>query len=115
MYAYTTKPQNSGLFQRVITSCNISSMDSDMNKSDRIVLLFLGLSIWVLALTQIFVSRQVNAAKTGATWSSPNITAVTRPCPTGINNFDGDGEKVHCHYLLTIPFDQLNSDPQLFK
>ena len=90
-------------------------MNSGMNKSDRIVLLFLGLGIWVLTLTQIFESNNVNAAKTGATWSSPNITAVTRPCPSGITNLDGDGEKVDCHYLLTIPFDQLDSDPQLFK
>ena len=90
-------------------------MDSDMNKNDRIVLLFVGLGIWVLASTQIFESNHVNAAKTGATWSSPNITAVTRPCPIGITNLDGDGEKVDCHYLLTIPFDQLDSDPQLFK
>ena len=48
-----------------------------MNKSDRIVLIFVGLGIWALALTQIFESNNVNAAKTGATWSSPNITAVT--------------------------------------
>jgi hypothetical protein len=40
-------------------------MDSGMNKSDRIVLLFLGLGIWVLALTQIFESNNVKAAKTG--------------------------------------------------
>ena len=105
----------SGLFSSVISSCKIPSMDSGMNKSDRIVLLFLGLGIWVLTLTQIFESNNVNAAKTGATWSSPNITAVTRPCPKGITNLDGDGEKVDCHYLLTIPFDQLDSDPQLFK
>ena len=39
-----------------------------MNKSDRIVLLSLGLGIWVLALIQIFESNNVNAAKTGATW-----------------------------------------------
>jgi len=57
----------------------------------------------------------VNAAKTEATWSSPNITAVTRPCPKEIINLDGDGEKVDCHYLLTIPFDRLDSYPQLFK
>ena len=115
MFANTTKSQNSGLFRKVISACKISTMDSDMNKSDRIVLLFLGLGIWVLALTQIFESNNVNAAKTGATWSSPNITAVTRPCPSGITNLNGDGEKVDCHYLLTIPFDQLDSDPQLFK
>ena len=90
-------------------------MDSGMNKSDRIVLLFDGSSIWVLALTQIFESNNVNAAKTGASWSSPNITTVTRPCLSVITNLDGDGEKVDCHYLLTIPFDQLDSNPQLFK
>ena len=109
--AYTTKPQNLGLFSGVISSCKIPSMVSGMNKSDRMVLLLIGLGIWVLALTQIFESNNVNAAKTGATWSSPNITAVTRPCPSGITNLDGDGEKVDCHYLLTIPFDQLDSDP----
>ena len=108
-------PQNLGIPREIISSCKKPSMDSGMNKSDRIVLLFVGLGIWVLALTQIFESNNVNAAKTGATWSSPNITAVTRPCPSGITNFDGDGEKVDCHYLLTIPFDQLDSDPQLFK
>ena len=86
-----------------------------MNKSDRIVLLFVGLGIWVLALTQIFESNNVNAAKTGATWSSPNITAVTRPCPTGLTNLDGDDEIAECHYLLTIPFNQLDQNPQLFK
>ena len=90
-------------------------MDSGMKKSDRIMLLFLDLGIWVLALTQFFESSNVNAAKTGATWSSPNITAVTRPCPLGITNLDGDGEKVDCHYLLTIPFDQLDSNPQFSK
>ena len=108
-------PQNSGISREIISSCKNPSMDSGMNKSDRIVLLFVGLGIWVLALTQIFESNNVNAAKTGATWSSPNITAVTRPCPKGITNLDGDGEKVDCHYLLTIPFDQLDSDPELFK
>ena len=108
-------PQNSGISREIISSFKKPSIDSDMNKSDRIVLLFLGLSIWALALTQIFESNNVNAAKTGSTWSSPNITAVTRPCPSGITNLDGDGEKVDCHYLLTIPFDQLDSDPQLFK
>ena len=51
----------------------------------------------------------------GATWSSPNITDVTRPCPSGITNLDGDGEKVDCHYLLTTPSDQFDSNPQLFK
>ena len=86
-----------------------------MNKSDRIVLLFLGLGIWILGLTQILKSNNVNAAKTGATWSSPNITAGTRPYPSGITNLDGDDENVDCHYLLTIPFDQLDSDPHLFK
>ena len=86
-----------------------------MNKSDRIVLLFVGLGIWVLTLTQIFESNNVNAAKTGATLSSTNINAVTRPCPSGITNLDGDGEEVDCYYILTIPFDQLDSDPQLFK
>ena len=111
----TAKPPNSGILREIISPCKKPSMNSDMNKSDRIVLLFLGLGIWVLALTQIFESNNVNAAKTGATWSSPNITAVTRPCPKGITNLDGDGEKVDCHYLLTIPFDQLDSDPQLFK
>ena len=108
-------PQNSGISREIISPYKKPSMDSGMNKSDRIVLLFLGLGIWVLALTQIFESNNVNAAKTGATWSSPNITAVTRPCPKGITNLDGDGEKVDCHYLLTIPFDQLNSNPQLFR
>ena len=48
-------------------------MYSDMNKSDRIVLLFVGLGIWVLALTQIFESNNVNAAKTGA----PVLAALT--------------------------------------
>ena len=79
------------------------------------MLLFLGLGIWILTLTQIFEFNNVNAAKTGARWSSPNITAVTRPFPSGITNLGGDCEKVDCHYLLTIPFDQLDSDPQLFK
>ena len=99
--AYTTKPQKSGLSRGVISSCKISSMVSGMNKSDRVVLLFLGLGIWVMALTQIFESNNVNAAKTGATCTSPNITAVTRPCPKRITNLDGDGKKVDCYYLLT--------------
>ena len=92
-------PQNSGISREIISCCKKPSMDSGMNKSDRIVLLFLSLCIWVLTLTQIFESNNVNAAKTGARWSSPNITAVTRPCPSGITNLDGDGEKVDCHYL----------------
>ena len=72
-------PQNSGIPREIISPCKKPSMNSDMNKSDRIVLLFLGLGIWVLTLTQIFESNNVNAAKTGATWSSPNITAGTDP------------------------------------
>ena len=44
-----------------------------------------------------------------------HITAVTRPCPSGIKNLDGDDEIAECHYLLTIPFNQLDQDPQLFK
>ena len=75
-------------------------MVSGMNKSDRVMLLFLVLGIWVLALTQIFKFNNVNAAKTGATWSSPNITAVTRPCPKRITNLDGDGEK--CGLSLSL-------------
>ena len=43
------------------------------------------------------------------------ITAVTRPCPSGITNLDGDDEIAECHYLLTIPFNQLDQNPQLFK
>ena len=86
-----------------------------MSKFDRCIFISIAIGIWALAMTQLFDSETVNAAKTGATWSSPNITAVTRPCPSGITNLDGDGEKVDCHYLLTIPFDQLDSDPQLFK
>ena len=60
--------QNSRIPREIITPYKKSSMNYDMNKSDRIVLLFLGLGIWVLALTQIFESNHVNAAKTGATW-----------------------------------------------
>ena len=86
-------PQRSGISREIISSCKKPSMDSDMNKSDRILLLFVGLGIWVLALTQIFESNNVKAAKTGATWSSPNITAITRPFPTGIINLDGDGKR----------------------
>ena len=81
--------QNSEISREIISYCKKPSMDSGMNKSDRIVLLFVGLGIWALALTQIFESNNVNAAKTGATWSSPNITAVTRPCPSGITNLNG--------------------------
>ena len=43
------------------------------------------------------------------------ITAVTRPCPSGITNLDGDDEIAEYHYLLTIPINQLDQNPQLFK
>ncbi len=82
---------------------------------DRCIFISIAIGIWALAMTQLFDSETVNAAKTGATWSSPNITAVTRPCPLGIKNLDGDDEIAECHYLLTIPFNQLDQNPQLFK
>ena len=86
-----------------------------MSKFDRCILISIAMGIWALTMTQLFDSETVNAAKTGATWSSPNITAVTRPCPSGITNLDGDDEIAECHYLLTIPFNQLDQNPQLFK
>ena len=52
-----------------------------MSKFDRCIFISIAIGIWALAITQLFDSETVNAAKTGATWSSPNITAVTRPCP----------------------------------
>ncbi len=62
-----------------------------------------------------FESNNLNINKIKAIRSSPNITAATRPCPKWITNLDGDGEKVDYHYLLTITFDQLDSEPQLIK
>ena len=66
-------------------------------------------------MTQVLDADKVNAAKTGATWDSPNITSVTRPCPSGVINLDGDEEMTDCHYLLTIPHDQLVSKSNLFQ
>jgi hypothetical protein len=86
-----------------------------MSKVDRWVFIFIGLGIWALAMTQVFDATKLKAAKTGATWDSPNITAVTRPCPSNINNFDGNDEITDCHYLLTIPHDQLVARSKLFK
>ena len=60
-------PQNSGISREIFSSYKKPSMISGMNKIDRIMLLFVGLGIWALALTQIFESNNVNAAKTGAT------------------------------------------------
>mgnify|MGYP001194772762 CR=1 FL=1 len=86
-----------------------------MNKFDRGIFIFIGLGIWALTMTQVFESKIVNAAKTGAVWSSPNITAVTRPCPSGITNLDGDDEIADCHYLLTLPYDSFFKKRELFK
>ena len=66
-------------------------------------------------MTQVFDVDKVNAAKAGATRDSPNITAVTRPCPSDIINLGGDEEMTDCHYLLTIPYDQLVSKSNLFQ
>ena len=86
-----------------------------MNKIDRFIFFFIGLGIWTLVMTHAFNSEKVNAAKTGATRDSPNITAVTRPYPSGIINLNGDEEITDCQYLLTIPHDQLVSKSNLFQ
>ena len=89
-----------------------------MSKFDRGVFIFIGLGIWVLAMSQIFAPKIADA---GLSAIQPIKSIVTGKCPDWIKNkiiesgsTSGTPTEV-CFYQLTASIEDLVARPDYFR
>ena len=90
-----------------------------MSKFNRGVFIFIGLSIWVLAMTQVFKPEILQAVSTQA--MGKNMASVAgSECPNGLNSiskFEDDNkyENSFCYWQLVVTIEDMMKYSDFFK